>query len=131
MTLVNALVAMADRPWCERNHDKALTQNGLARRLKLFSVRPKNIGPEHSRFKGYSLEALSDAFARYCPDSGFQSAHPYRTHENNGLDEKQSAHQKSGCAAENQYNKLNLNEMYGCADENPESSASNEWEVEI
>jgi putative DNA primase/helicase len=40
--LVVELVAMADRPWCECNHGKALTQNQLARRLKPFGIGPSS-----------------------------------------------------------------------------------------
>jgi putative DNA primase/helicase len=43
--LVAELVAMADRPWCECNHGKALTQNQLARRLKPFGIGPKTVRP--------------------------------------------------------------------------------------
>jgi putative DNA primase/helicase len=71
--LVAALVAMADRPWGECNHRKALTQNTLARRLKPYGIQSKDVGPEHGRLKGYLLESFFDAFSRYLPDSRFQS----------------------------------------------------------
>jgi hypothetical protein len=75
--LVAALVAMPERPWGECNHGKALTQNGLARRLKPFKVWTKDVGPEAKRNKGYLRESFADAFNRYLPPSS--TAHPHTT----------------------------------------------------
>jgi len=57
--LVTELVAMADRPWGECNHGKAITANGLARRLKPFGIRTRDVHTGHGRegtssFKGYA-----------------------------------------------------------------------------
>jgi Protein of unknown function (DUF3631) len=122
--LVAALVAMADKPWGECNHGKALTQNSLARRLKAFGVLPKMVGPEHKRVKGYMLEAFADAFSRYIP-----ALQPHRHHsinEINGLEENQTSHEKIGCEVGNYANLLNSKELCGCEVENPETGARDE-----
>jgi hypothetical protein len=80
---------MPERPWGECNHGKALTQNGLARRLKPFKVRTEDVGPEANRNKGYLRRSFDDTFSRYIP--GFQSAQPRSTNKPNDLDENQSA----------------------------------------
>jgi hypothetical protein len=78
--LTAALNGMPDRPWVECNHGKALSQTGLARRLKNFGIRPKDVGPEHARVKGYLLESFADAFSRYCQPPPFQTAQPRSAH---------------------------------------------------
>jgi Protein of unknown function (DUF3631) len=94
-----------------------MTQNGMARRLKGFGIRTKDVGPKHDRVKGYERESFADAFSRYISGiSGIPSAHPRTTNEINELDKKPSAHQTNGCADGNQPNPLTLNEVRGCAD---------------
>jgi hypothetical protein len=51
------------------------------------------------------------------------AAQPRNEYKINGLDEKQPAQQSYGCADANFSNRLNLNDLRGCADENPESGA--------
>jgi hypothetical protein len=70
--LVFKLVAMSDRPWCEITHGKPLTQNGLARKLKPFGIRPKTVGSGAASSKGYAVADLVAAFTRYC-------THPAKT----------------------------------------------------
>jgi hypothetical protein len=53
------IAAMANRPWGECNHGKAITANGLARRLKPFGIRTRDVHTGHGRegtssFKGYA-----------------------------------------------------------------------------
>jgi Protein of unknown function (DUF3631) len=115
--LVSALVAMTDRPWGECNHGKALTPNQLARRLRPFGVRPKDVGPEHKRVKGYAVESFADAFARYLPPDS--TAQPSSGNGINDLDEKQTAQPFYGCADANDPNHMNSNDLRGCADESP------------
>jgi uncharacterized protein DUF3631 len=90
--LVAALVAMPERPWGECNHGKALTQNGLARKLR---GTPKMVGPREKRVSGYDPQSFADAFNRYLPSSS--TSHPHNIHDINWLDEKPISHQKNGC----------------------------------
>jgi putative DNA primase/helicase len=112
--LTKDLLALSDRPWGECNRGKALTQNLLARWLKPFEIRPKNIGPKHERVKGYTVESFADAFKRYIPP--ISTVHPHTRNENNDLDENQTVHRKNGCTDANASNQLNSNDVYGCTD---------------
>jgi hypothetical protein len=111
--LVAALVAMPERSWGECNRGKALTQNGLARRLKPFGIRTRDVHTGYGRretrsFKGYALESLKEAFARYIP--GFATAPPRNSTKNNGVEGNQTAQQDNGCADENLANELKSRE---------------------
>jgi len=63
--LVEALLNLPDRPWCECNHGRPITQNWLARRLNHYKVYPVRIGPECDRARGYKLRSLANAFSHY------------------------------------------------------------------
>jgi Protein of unknown function (DUF3631) len=110
--LVAALVAMPERPWGECNHGKALTQNGLARKLRGFKITPKMVGPREKRVSGYDPQSFADAFNRYLPLRS--TSHPNTTNEINGLGERPTSHQENGCEFENRSNSLNLKEVCGC-----------------
>jgi Protein of unknown function (DUF3631) len=122
--LVDALVGMSDKPWCEINHGKPITQSWLARRLKDYGIRPGNIGPKKERAKGYLADEFKDAFSRYLPNPPFQSVHPPESNIINGLAENQSVHRKNGCTVGKSANPLNFNDSGGCTDQNPESGAN-------
>jgi Protein of unknown function (DUF3631) len=113
--LVEALAAMADRPWCECNHGKPITQNWLARRLKGFSTRPALIGPK--RVSGYRKADFEDAFARYLPEGGFKPLNFSRPNEINDLRKNQTSHLKTGREVANSANPLSFKEserLRGC-----------------
>ncbi len=99
--LVAALTAMADRPWYECNHGKAITQNWLARRLKDFGIRPLMTGPKTKRVSGYQKTDFEDAFARYVPNTPFQTSHLHTSNKIKDLDDNQSSHQKTGVRMQN------------------------------
>lgn len=66
--LLGDLHKLQDRPWGEWGRSrKAMTRHALARMLKPFDVRPREVrmGDEHR--KGYLLAHFEDAFARYLP----------------------------------------------------------------
>lgn len=65
--LVEKLVAMEDRPWCEWKHGKPLTPNSMARLLKAFDIQPKQARIAYDNIKGYELRMFTDAFIRYIP----------------------------------------------------------------
>ena len=61
--LVEALLAMKDRPWPELGRAaKPITQNKLAALLKDFGIRPCNVWAGGTALKGYSLDQFEDAF---------------------------------------------------------------------
>jgi putative DNA primase/helicase len=114
--LANALVAMADRPWVDCSHGKALTQNQLARRLKPFGIAPKNIKIEGRVPKGYMRESFEDAFNRYVPtNTPIQSATPLQSNEISNLDENQSATTENEVAVSMLANQLKSKESSGVA----------------
>ena len=67
--LVEALLAMKDRPWPELGRAaKPITQNRLAGLLKDFGIRPCNVWVDAKPLKGYGRGQFDDAFARYLSD---------------------------------------------------------------
>ena len=64
--LVERLIDLKDRPWCEWRHGYPMTQNSLARLLKPFKIKSKDlrIGTLKPR-KGYERKSFNDSFTRY------------------------------------------------------------------
>lgn len=65
--LIEALVAMEDRPWAEWKRGKPLSGVSLARLLKPFGIRPEQFKEEGKKGRGYRRKTFSDAFDRYVP----------------------------------------------------------------
>lgn len=63
--LVAGLLALPESPWAHFGY----TQNDLARRLRPYGVHPDRVRPDGDgkQVRGYKLEELDDAFARYLP----------------------------------------------------------------
>ena len=72
-TLVEKLIDLEERPWCEWRRGKPLTQNSLSKLLKPYHLvsNAKRIGSEVA--KGYEVEALKVAFMPYVPTLGGSS----------------------------------------------------------
>jgi putative DNA primase/helicase len=72
------LAAMPERPWPDCNHGKPISQKQLARWLKDFGIRSKNMRlPSSPRVvKGYEVEQFEDAWSRYLP--GKEPLHRYK-----------------------------------------------------
>lgn len=51
--LVDALIAVDDRPWCEWKRGKPMTQNSLAKLLQPYRIHPSSIRVEQVTRKGY------------------------------------------------------------------------------
>jgi hypothetical protein len=64
--LVHGLHAMSDAPWSDFSYGKPLSTRGLAKLLKPFGIRPKDIKFEKTA-KGYYSTDFDDAFRRYLP----------------------------------------------------------------
>jgi hypothetical protein len=83
--LVEALLAMKDRPWPELGRAaKPITQNKLAGLLKDFGIRPCNVWVSAKPLKGYGRGQFDDAFARYLSDPLAQTARALGHQENEG-----------------------------------------------
>ena len=77
--LCQALVDTPDRPWSEiQRGGKALSTNGLARRLKPFGVRPEKRRQGETTPNGYHVASFAEAFDRYLA----QPPHPHLEHWN-------------------------------------------------
>ena len=72
--MVNALNAMEERPWPDWRHGKGMSQRSLAALLAPFQVYPGTVRIESETAKGYRLDAFQDAFARYLPPLGSDTA---------------------------------------------------------
>jgi len=77
--LAHRLHTMEERPWPEYGKQrKPISAPQIARLLKPFEIRPRNIRIEGAVPKGYRLDACQDAFQRYISplDPPFQTATP-------------------------------------------------------
>ena len=84
--LVEALLAMKDRPWPELGKAaKPITQNKLAKLLKDFGIRPDDVWTGGKPLKGYTIGQFEDAFHRYLPDPLVQAARTLGQQENEGV----------------------------------------------
>jgi len=121
--LVEALKARSERPWGDWNRGKGLTQNGLARLLKPFSVRSKTMRIDENLKKGYELNSFKDSFKRYIPLSSLippiSSVTTLQGNNINGLSANKNVTNKTGVTEEKQLNLLNLNDCYDVTLENP------------
>jgi hypothetical protein len=66
--LISALNAFDESPWGAFSDGTGIDARGLARLLRPYGVRPRDvrIGSEHA--KGFSRDSLTDAWVRYCAD---------------------------------------------------------------
>lgn len=63
--LKKVLVTMDDRPWTEYISSWSITPRQIAKLLKPFGIRPKQMRIGATSKKGYELAWFADAFARY------------------------------------------------------------------
>jgi hypothetical protein len=80
VTILEPLVAIEDAPWAHFCGREPLNPTGLARILRRYDVKPRTVRAAEGRGKGYFLEHLEDAFARYLPQSsgdGRDKSHSY------------------------------------------------------
>jgi len=74
--LVNALIELDDRPWAEWRRGKPLTTNSLARLLKPFKIRSKQIKKYGINKNGYVCSAFKETFKRYIPSTADPTTTP-------------------------------------------------------
>src|SRR5262249_57108763 len=72
-TLLDRLCSRDESPWKDI-HGKPLDDRGLARRLKGFSIRSRDVMLSGTNRKGYRAEDFDDAWKRYLPSSEGTSA---------------------------------------------------------
>lgn len=101
--LIKALGEMEDRPWPEWYHGKPITPRQVAKLLKPFGIKPKNIRDSFRVQKGYEKEQFADAFTRYLPN---QSATQLHSEKDSAILTFQSATDISNVAGHNESNLL-------------------------
>lgn len=111
--LVDALIELEERPWCEWKNGKSITKNSMARLLKPFKVRSGDIRFGAIKKKGYKRDNLEDAWKRYLPQpevpistattrqasqgAGFSPSTKRDTGEDVAFQETLKASQGTGC----------------------------------
>lgn len=70
--LLPALYAIDDAPWADLK-GKPLNDHGLARLLRDYEIKSKNIRIGADQFKGFERAQFSDAWSRYCPRTAPQT----------------------------------------------------------
>ena len=65
--LLEELLKLEDAPWLTWRRGQALTQNGVARLLKPFGIRPTKLRIEGDTPRGYCRDDFADAWSRYLP----------------------------------------------------------------
>jgi putative DNA primase/helicase len=123
--VVEALKAMADRPWSEANKGKPITQNWLARKLRQFGIFPTLVTDE--RRGGYKLDSFKDAFSRYIPAS--EALILSKPNQINDLAKNQSSQKISGREVAKSPNTLNLHENERLRGLNPQKGANRDVSV--
>jgi hypothetical protein len=63
--LIEALIAMEDRPWSEWKKGKPLSAASLSKLLKPFEIKPGQLKMDGKNKNGYELKHFKDAFERY------------------------------------------------------------------
>jgi len=124
--LVDDLINLDDRPWCEWKRGKPITKNSLARLLKPYKIKSKSIriGPE-DRLKGYSLESFKDAFNRYLPpDTPFQSVTTGQTSDTNALSPISKRDTKDNVTFQKPLKPAPSNDCHGVTDENRDTGGN-------
>jgi len=78
-SIVERLVKLETRPWAEWGRQrKPITANGLARLLKPFDIRPKQVWVSGVNVHGYERAEFADVWARYLrsPDETLETLDP-------------------------------------------------------
>jgi putative DNA primase/helicase len=73
--LVEYLIDLDDRPWCEWRHGKEMTKRSLANLLKPFAIKASQYRDGYAIHRGYINKQFIDAFNRYLPSNAI----PYGT----------------------------------------------------
>jgi Protein of unknown function (DUF3631) len=65
--ILTNLHSLPESPWADIKGGKPLDERGLAKRLREYGVKSKNIAVGDERPKGYTRDDLHDAWGRYLP----------------------------------------------------------------
>ncbi len=122
--LVDRLVSLEERPWCEWRKGNPMTQNSLAKLLSSFGIKSKNIRLGNDIFRGFVVDQFTDAFERYIPDTPVQSATRLQPSVYAGSGRIESATQGDGVALQNLRKPAPVKECSTVALQNPPAEKS-------
>lgn len=133
--LVEALINKSERPWCDWNRGRGLTQNGLAKLLKPYDVKSKTMRIRDGRRNGYELDGFKDAFKRYIfilpSELPISTVTTRQVNNIRGLNENQNVTDNIRVTDKKQDNPLNLKECHNVTDENGGSGENKKFTMEI
>jgi putative DNA primase/helicase len=66
-TILENLLSLDERPWADYRSGNAISAQQLARLLKPYGVRPRQIKRYNTNLRGYRRDELEDSFRRYLP----------------------------------------------------------------
>ncbi|MCC5976170.1 MAG: DUF3631 domain-containing protein [Rubellimicrobium sp.] len=75
--LVGELIMLEGQPWQEWKHGRPITSHGVARLMRPFDVRPRNVRELSSVLKGYQRADVYGAFIRYAKTPTSEPLHRY------------------------------------------------------
>jgi len=80
--LVDYLIYIDDRPWCEWRHGQPMTKVTLSKLLKPFSIRPDQLRiNSYNKLRGFKIEQFKDAFSRYLTLNPFEGGTTVQTND--------------------------------------------------
>jgi putative DNA primase/helicase len=86
--LLNALLKLEDRPWCDWKGGKPMTKTSLSRMLGKFGIISESVRIGGRTPKGYHRHRFEDAFSRYLPS---ESATTQQANNDGHFSQNQSA----------------------------------------
>ena len=118
--LAKVLHEMLDRPWPEWGKNaKPISEAQVAKLLRNFKVKSRNLRIDDSVVKGYLLEQLKDAFVLYLPAKSSSTPHtaatPLQSSDFNNLQAIRAATNENDVAAPKPANPLKNNNCSGVA----------------
>jgi len=120
--LVNTLIELEDRPWCEWRRGNPITKTSLSKLLKPYNLHPHTLRIGADVKKGYKVDDFQDAFSRYLsPEpllSENQTVTPLQTNIGAVFGGNQTVTKNSNVTAQKSPNANTVKGCNGVTDEN-------------
>jgi putative DNA primase/helicase len=115
--LIEALVAMEDRPWAEWKKGKPLSGVSLSRLLTPFGIKPVQLKKDDQNKRGYELQQFKDVLKRYTPSPSpsNRNATPLHSSDYAGFGENRNATLNEKVAGENRLKSAPIAKCSGVA----------------
>jgi hypothetical protein len=117
-TLVDKLISLEERPWCEWRRGLPMTKNSLAKLLHNFNITSKQIRFNELNRRGYERQFFVDAFERYLaplPETGDSKCYNATTASDKATIPNQSATRNNDVAFANPRKPLPRNDCSNVA----------------